>query len=91
MDEGSSTEIVYPNLFKGLRLKFKDLTYYDSPLIRFDGKIVFLKGQIWLPFQTGTEVMEVNFIVVDAYSPHFAIMGRPWLHAMGAVPSTLHL
>ena len=46
VDEGSGTEIVYPNLFKGLRLKFKDLTYYDSPLIRFDGKIVFLKGQI---------------------------------------------
>ena len=35
--------------------------------------------------------MEVNFIMVDAYSPYFAIMGRPWLHAMGAVPSTLHL
>ena len=35
--------------------------------------------------------MEVNFIMVDAYSPYFAIMGKPWLHAMGAVPSTLHL
>ena len=35
--------------------------------------------------------MEVNFIVVDAYSPYTTIMGRPWLHTMGAVPSTLHL
>ena len=35
--------------------------------------------------------MEVNFIVVDAYSPYTAIVARPWLHAMGAMFSTLHL
>ena len=35
--------------------------------------------------------MEVNFIVVDAYSPYTAIVARPWLHAMEAVSSTLHL
>ena len=35
--------------------------------------------------------MEVNFIVVDAYFSYTAIVARPWLHAMGAVSSTLHL
>ena len=35
--------------------------------------------------------MEVNFIIVDAYSPYTAIMARPWLHAIEAVSSTLHL
>ena len=35
--------------------------------------------------------MEVNFIVIDAYSPYTAIMARPQLHGMGVVPSTLHL
>ena len=34
--------------------------------------------------------MEVDFIVVDAYSPYTTIMGRPWLHALEAVSSTLH-
>ena len=33
----------------------------------------------------------MSFIVVDACSPYTAIVARPWLHAMGAVPSTLHL
>ena len=37
------------------------------------------------------EVVEVNFIMVDAYYPYTAIMARPWLHAMSAIPSTLHL
>ena len=35
--------------------------------------------------------MEANFIVVDAYTPYTTIVARPWLHAMGAVPFTLHL
>ena len=91
MDQGSNAEIMYPDLFKGLRLRSEDLTYYDSPLIGFDGKIVFSKSQIRLPIQIGTEVVEVNFIVVDAYSPYTTIVGRPWLHAIEAIPSTLHL
>ena len=34
--------------------------------------------------------MEVDFIVVDAYSPYTAIVARPWLHTLGAISSTLH-
>ena len=34
--------------------------------------------------------MEVDFIVVDAYSPYTAIVARPWLHTLGAIFSTLH-
>ena len=34
--------------------------------------------------------MEVDFIVVDAYSPYTAIVARPWIHALEAVFSTLH-
>ena len=40
--------------------------------------------------QTGSETMEVDFIVVDAYSPYIAIVAKPWLHTLGAVSSTLH-
>ena len=45
---------------------------------------------IRLPVQTDSDVVEVNFIVVDAYSPYTTIVARPWLHALGAVSSTLH-
>ena len=44
VDQGSSAEIIYLNLFKGLKLRSEDLTHYDSPLIGFDGKVVFPKG-----------------------------------------------
>ena len=56
----------------------------------FDGKLVIPKVMIRLPIQTGPEIVEVNFIVVDTYSPYIAIVGKPWLHALGAVASSLH-
>ena len=54
VNQGSDVEIMYPDLYKGLRLKPEDLTTYDSPLISFKGKTVTLKGQIRLPIQTGS-------------------------------------
>ena len=56
----------------------------------FKGKTVTPKGLIRLPIQTGSNIVEVDFIVVDAYSSYTAIVARPWLHALGAVSSTLH-
>ena len=90
VDQGSAVEVMYPDLYKGLSLKQEDLSSYDYPLVSFEGKIVIPKGMIKLPVQTDSDVVEVNFIVVDAYSPYTAIVARPWIHALGAVPSTLH-
>ena len=56
----------------------------------FEEKIIIPKGQVRLPVQTGSEVVEVDFIIVDAYFPYTAIVARPWLHTLGAVSSTLH-
>ena len=77
IDQGSAAEIMYPGLYKGLGLKPKSLTTYSSPLVSFEGKMVVPKGQIRLPVQVGTNVVEVDFIVVDAFFPHTAIMGKP--------------
>ncbi|XP_050278367.1 uncharacterized protein LOC126719912 [Quercus robur] len=90
VDQGSAVEVMYPDLYKGLNLKPEDLTAYDSPLVSFEGKTVTPRGQIRQPIQTSSDVVEVDFIVVNAYSPYTAIVARPWLHALGAVSSTLH-
>ena len=76
VDQGSGVEIMYLDLYKGLNLKSEDLTAYDSPLVSFDGKVVIPKGKIRLLVQAGSEVVEVDFIVVDAYSPYTAIVAR---------------
>ena len=90
IDQGSAAEIMYPDLYKGLGLKPENLTTYSSPLVSFEVKMVVPKGQIRLPVQVGIDMVEMDFIVVDVFSPYTAIMGRPWLHTLGAVSSTLH-
>ena len=82
---------MYLDLFKGLRLKLDDLSKYDVPLVGFDGNTIIPKGMIRLPMQMGRKVVNVDFIVMEAYSPNIAILARPWLHAMGAVSLTLHV
>ena len=44
VDQGSGAKIMYLDLYRGLNLKPKDLTAYDSPLVRFDGKVVIPRG-----------------------------------------------
>ena len=38
----------------------------------------------------GKEVM-LTFIVVTSFSPYTTILVRLWIHAMGPIPSTLHV
>ena len=76
VDQDSAAKIMYPDLYKGLNLKAEDLTPYGSPLVSFKRKIIIPKGQVRLPVQIGSEVVEVDFIVVDAYSPYTAIVAR---------------
>ena len=89
VDGGSRVEIMYPDLFKRLKPP-EDLMPYSSPSMSFDGKTIMPKAQIRLLVQTGPEIVEVNFIVVDTYSPYIAIVARPWFHTLGVVASTLH-
>ncbi|XP_050280792.1 uncharacterized protein LOC126721777 [Quercus robur] len=70
--------------------KIRTIQPHDDALV-----VTFRIGEydierIRLPIQTGSDIVEVDFIVVDAYSPYTAIVARPWLHALGAVSSTLH-
>ena len=77
VDQGSAAEIMYPDFYKGLSLRAEDLTPYSSPLVSFKGKVIIPKGQIRLHVQTGSVTVEVDFIVVDAFSHYTAIVARP--------------
>ena len=48
VDQGSTAEIMYLDLYKGLNLKAENLTPYSSSLMSFEGKIIILKGQVRL-------------------------------------------
>ncbi|XP_030924793.1 uncharacterized protein LOC115951786 [Quercus lobata] len=91
IDQGSGTDVMYPDLFKGLGLKKEDLMKHTSPLVGFDGKVVIPRGQISLPVIMGGKEVSVTFTIVSSFFLYTAILGRPWIHSMRVVPSTLHV
>ena len=40
VDQGSTAEIMYHDLYKGLSLRVEDLTPYSSPLVSFERKVI---------------------------------------------------
>ena len=77
IDQGNGTKIIYPDLYKGLGLKPKDLTKYDTPLVGFDGKVVVPERQISFPVMTERKEVMVNFIIVNAFSLYTTSLGQP--------------
>ena len=49
VDQGSGVEIMYPDLYKRLNLRPKDLTTYDSPLVSFNGRLSFRGVRLYYP------------------------------------------
>ncbi|XP_070005054.1 uncharacterized protein [Nicotiana sylvestris] len=47
-------------------------------------------GEIDLILTINLVDFEVTFQVLDTYTSYNFLLGRPWIHAAGAVPSTLH-
>ena len=91
VDQGSGVDVMYPDLFRGLRLRKEVQMKHTSPLVGFNSKVVISEGQISLPMIVGGKEVAVTFTIVSSFSPYTAILGRPWIHSMGAVPSTLHV
>ena len=90
INQGSCSEIMYPDLFHGLGLKQSDLQTYKAPLVGFSGESVRLMGQIMMTIYSGPISLDTEFLVVGVPSPYTAIMSQRWLHRLKAVPSSLH-
>ncbi|XP_070002294.1 uncharacterized protein [Nicotiana sylvestris] len=56
----------------------------------FDGSQRSTIGEISLCLQMGPTWFDVEFQVIDVPASYNLLLGRPWIHAAGAVASTLH-
>jgi len=90
VDNGSSGNIIFQAAYKDLGLEESALTRRITPLIGFSGEVKETAGEITLPLYAEGINMSTKFLLVDCDSSYNLILGRPWIHGMGAVPSTLH-
>ena len=56
----------------------------------FDGTRREVIGEIELAIQIRPTTFNVEFQMMDITPSYNCLLGRPWIHMVGAVPSTLH-
>ncbi|KAK8978449.1 hypothetical protein V6N11_008760 [Hibiscus sabdariffa] len=56
----------------------------------FDGIERSVMGRIEIQLQIGPIVYDVDFLVMDIKPTYNCLLGRPWIHSAGAIPSSLH-
>ncbi|XP_027188420.1 uncharacterized protein [Cicer arietinum] len=90
IDNGSSLNVISKSTLAKLPC---DGTYMrPSPMVvrAFDGSRREVMGEIDLPIQIGPVTFEITFHVMDIVPAYSCLLGRPWIHSAGVVPSTLH-
>ncbi|XP_077226343.1 uncharacterized protein LOC143859575 [Tasmannia lanceolata] len=62
----------------------------EQGILAYDGTRRDVIGILATDIEIGGETFEVEFQVLDIKTSFFLLLGRPWLHKVGVIPSTLH-
>jgi hypothetical protein len=90
VDTGSSLNVLPKQILKKIPIEGVVLTPSDLVVRAFDGSKRSVFGEITLPIRIGPEEFDIVFYVMDIQPAYSCLLGRPWIHAAGAVSSTLH-
>ena len=90
IDPGSAAYLLHLPAFKQMRVPLDHLSYADRVFSGLNVATTLTVGDIAFTIRAGPVTQQVLFSVVEDLGPYNAILGRAWLHAMEAVPSTYH-
>ncbi|XP_038688732.1 uncharacterized protein LOC119987897 [Tripterygium wilfordii] len=90
IDNGSSANVLFLAAYKGMGLDETLILRKSTALIGFNGEVSHSMGEVVLPIYAPGLNKQTRFSIVDSPSAYNAILGRPWLHSIRAVPSTYH-
>ena len=90
VDPGSATYFLNLPTFKQMRVPINHLHSAGRVFSGFNGATTLSFGDITFSVKASPVTQQVLFSMVEDLGPSNAILGRAWLHAMKAVPSTYH-
>ncbi|KAK8683071.1 hypothetical protein V6N13_039139 [Hibiscus sabdariffa] len=90
IDNGSALNVLPMTTLKKLPIDDTHMKAYQNTVRAFDGTRCDVLGKITVPLLIDLIEYEVDFVVMDIKPTYNCLLGRPWIHAAGAVPSTLH-
>ncbi|XP_057745362.1 uncharacterized protein LOC130963247 [Arachis stenosperma] len=95
LDSGSSADVLFFTTFEKMKLSNNILQQYLGDLVGFSGERVPVLGSVWLQTTLGEQPLyktqDIQYLVVDCFSPYNVILGRPFLNRFAAIVSTVHL
>ena len=90
VDPGSAAELLHLLAFTEMKVPLNHLNLVGRVLSGFNGSTTLTVGDTALSIKVGPVTQQVLFSVVEDLGPYNAIVGRTWLYAMKAIPSTHH-
>lgn len=95
LDQGSSADVMFLSTFKKMQLNEKILQPSSGELVGFSGERIPVTGYVWVRTTLGepphSKTLDIQYLIVDCFSPYNIILGRPSLNTFGAIVSTIHL
>nr|XP_009781425.1 PREDICTED: uncharacterized protein LOC104230342 [Nicotiana sylvestris] len=88
-DDESGACIIHPRVLSQMRFEHKIIPRCIT-LTGFNNAVERTSGEITLPVLAGGVTLETTFHVMNQDTAYNAIIGRQWIHAMRAIPSSLY-
>ncbi|XP_077251918.1 uncharacterized protein LOC143891167 [Tasmannia lanceolata] len=90
VDNGSALNICPLSTAATLGFGPGDFIPSEQGILAYDGTLQDVNGTLATEIQIGGEDFDIEFQVLDIKASFLLLLGRPWLHKVGVIPSTLH-
>ncbi|XP_040940175.1 uncharacterized protein [Gossypium hirsutum] len=90
IDNGSALNVLPLSTLNRLPVDGSHMKTCQNVVRAFDDTEREVMGRIDIPLEIGPSIYEVDFLVMDIKPSYIFLLGRPWIHSAGAVPSSLH-
>ncbi|XP_017644182.1 uncharacterized protein LOC108484794 [Gossypium arboreum] len=90
IDNGSALNVLPLSTLNRLPIDSSHMKTCHNVVRAFDGMERNVMGRIDIPLMIGPNMYEVDFLVINIKPSYNCLLGRPWIHSAGAVPSSLH-
>ena len=90
VDDGSVINVCPLQILPNLGVKIEELTKSDLVIRAYNDSTRSVEGTFVAPVKTGPIEAVVEFTMLDIPVTYALLLGRPWYHILGGVPSTVH-
>lgn len=90
VDDGSAINVCPLKILPNLGVKVEELTKSDLMIRAYDDSARNVERTFIAPVKTEPIEVVMEFTVLDIPVTYTLLLGRPWYHILGGVPSTIH-